>query len=246
MHLQPKSDPCARALRPSLSIIIPSLVADTELRRCVDSIRLVCPEREQCEVVVVVPSRRVLEVQALLPYETVVPETRPSIYAAMNDGVAASTGRYLYFIGKDDILLPPLAQALQVLADHHSSALFCDVYWGSRGVYSGKPSRWRVLVRNFCHQGIIYGREVLDRHGPYNRKMRVQADHLLNIRLLWDRELAGRVRYLRQPLAWYSGAGFSTTNRDPVFWRLYPAVMRRHVGRWAALVLLASRKLRGR
>ena len=120
------------------------------------------------------------------------------------------------------------------------------MYWGTRGIFAGRPSRWRVLFRNLCHQGIVYSRESIDKHGPYVRKMRVQADHLLNIRLLWDRDLAGRVSYVGVPLVWYSGAGFSTLARDPVFWRLYPAVMRRYVGGWAAVLLRASRVLRGR
>lgn len=193
-----------------------------------------------------VPRHQIEGVQALVQGEIVVAESHPSIYGAMNDGVAASRGRYLYFIGKDDILLPPFGDMLRILADHEPSAVFCDVYWGAQGIYSGRPSRWRVLVRNFCHQGIVYSREALERHGPYIRKMRVQADHLLNVRLLWDRELAKRIRYFARPLAWYSGAGFSATARDPVFWRLYPVVMRRYVGGWAAFVLLVSRKLRGR
>ena len=233
-------------MRPLVSVIIPSLGADTELRRCVDSIRIACPAPVSCEIVVVVPPLRVEEVRQLLPGEFVVAETRPSIYAAMNDGIRASHGQYLYFIGKDDIVLPPFGQLLRMLTEQQPSAVFCDVYWGTRGIFSGRPSPWRVLLRNVCHQGIVYSRESIDKHGPYVRKMRVQADHLLNIRLLWDRDLAPRVRYVAMPLVWYSGAGFSTLARDPVFWRLYPTVMRRYVGAWAAVLLRASRTLRGR
>ena len=193
------------------------------------------------------PRREFEKGRALLPDERLIAESRASIYGAMNDGIAASTGRYLYFVGKDDIVLPPFCEALALIESRHPSALFFDVFWGTRGVYRGRPSRWGVLVRNLCHQGIIYSREVVLRHGPYLRKMRVQADHLLNIRLLWDRDFAPRVSYMCHPLAWYSGAGFSVqTARDPVFWRLYPVIMRRHVGTWATCLLVTSRKLRGR
>ena len=74
--------------------------------------------------------------------------------------------------------------------------------------------------------------------------MRVQADHLLNIKLLWDRAAGPRIRYLDQPLAWYSGDGFSTQHRDPTFWRLYPTIMRRYVGTWAMCLLNGYRTLR--
>lgn len=235
------------ALLPSLSIVIPALEADTELRRCVDSVRIACGDRVRCEVLVVVPMHSVQATRAMLPLERIVIERRPGIYGAMNDGIEASTGRYLYFLGKDDIVLPRFDDVIRILEEQSPAALFFDVYWGTSGVFSGRPSRWRVLVRNLCHQGIVYSREAISSYGPYVRKMRVQADHLLNIRLLWDRGVARKFAYLGLPLVWYSGTGFSVkTARDPVFWRLYPLTLRRYVGSWAALLLVASRKLRGR
>jgi hypothetical protein len=164
----------------------------------------------------------------------------------MNEGANASHADYLYFLGKDDIVLPTLRNAMTLLESDRPFVLTCDVYWGSRGKYRGVPSRMRVLARNLCHQGVIYSRAAYDKHGPYLRKMRVQADHLLNIKILWDRENSSRVQYFDKPLAWYSGDGFSLHNRDPVFWRLYPSVLRRFVGGWAACLLTLYRSLRGR
>ena len=198
------------------------------------------------EVVVVTPQRFVAQIRSLFPWAEVCPESRKGIYGAMNDGARASRGRYVYFLGKDDIVLPTMRKAVTLLERERPFALFCDVYWGSRGLYRGAPSRLGLLARNLCHQGIIYSREAFERHGPYLRRMRVQADHLLNIKILWDRNPDARVRYFAEPLAWYSGDGFSLTNRDPVFWRLYPTVMSRFVGRWAACMLTLYRKLRGR
>ncbi len=163
----------------------------------------------------------------------------------MNDGARLSSGKYLYFLGKDDVVLPALSRATASLNREHPFALFGDVYWGSQGTFRGDPSRIRVLTRNVCHQGIIYSRQAFIRHGPYLRRMRVQADHLLNIKILWDRHDGSRVRHFDEPLAWYSGDGFSMVHRDPVFWRLYPTVMRRFVGGWAACTLALYRKLRG-
>lgn len=232
---------------PLLSVIIPALEADLELRRSVDCVRLACGNDGRTEIVVVMPKHRVEDGRGLVPEGRIVAESRKGIYAAMNDGILASRGRYLYFLGKDDIVLPPFRQVLDALESRAPASLFFDVYWGVAGVYSGRPSRWRILVRNSCHQGIVYSREVLARHGPYLRRMRVQADHLLNIRMLWDRSLYRNICYLRFPLVWYSGAGFSAQlARDPVFWRAYPTTLRRYVGRWAKLVLIASRRLRGR
>jgi glycosyltransferase involved in cell wall biosynthesis len=197
------------------------------------------------EIVIVTPPRFTDAAAALYPGARVCAETRRGIYSAMNDGALASRGEYLYFMGKDDMMLSTLREALAVLDRERPFALFCDVYWGTQGIYPGKPSPLRVLGRNLCHQGIIYSREAFDRHGPYLRGMRVQADHLLNIKILWDRSAAGSIRHLAKPLAWYSGDGFSTLNRDKTFWRLYPNIMRRYVGAWAACLLVAYRTMRG-
>lgn len=231
--------------RPLLSIVIPVLEPDAELARCMHCILGAIEKMPAPEIVIVTPLRYVAAIAALFPYARVCAEKRRGIYSAMNDGAEASSGKYLYFIGKDDMMLSTLREALTLLDREQPFALFCDVYWGVRGTYSGKPSRLRLLGSNLCHQGIIYSREAFDRHGPYLRSMRVQADHLLNIKILWDRTSASRISYLKRPLAWYSGDGYSMANRDATFWRLYPNIMGRYVGCWAMLLLIGYRMLRG-
>lgn len=233
---------------PLLSVIIPTIKVDLELRRCVDSIRLACgSDPERCEIVVVMPLCQVETAKAYVEgVTTFIAETRKGIYAAMNDGIRASLGHYLFFIGKDDIVLPSFGNVLEQLEQDGGSAAFFDVYWGATGVYSGRPSKWRVLLQNFCHQGIIYSREVINVHGPYLQRMRVQADHLLNIRLLWDKRLGAGIRYFPGGRVWYAAEGFSSVARDPLFWRLYPTILKRYVGPAAGILLLASRWVRGK
>lgn len=213
---------------PLLSVIIPALRVDLELRRCIDSVRLALPPEFACEIVLVLPPAQVAGAGDLDGVR-VVPETWRGVYGAMNDGIAASRGRYLYFLGKDDILLPTVREALQLLATSAPNALFCDVYWGDEGVRACRPWKWTVLFRNVCQQGIVYSRESVQRHGPFLRRLRLEADHLLNIEILWD-PACGDVRYLRKPLAWYAATGLSFTTKDPTFRRIHPAIVRRHLG----------------
>ncbi len=229
---------------PIISIIIPALEADRELRRCVDSIRMLCPDSACCEVVLVVPERCLEDARSSFPDELVIQERFPNIYGAMNDGVARSKGQYVYFLGKDDIVLPGLVNAISVLSNQSPDVVFCDVYWGDRGIYSGKPSKLRIIGENLCHQGIIYSRETILKYGPYIRRMKVQADQLFNTKLLWDREDDKNFVYLDKPLAWYSGAGYSSSVRDPLFWRLHPLVLEKYVGAWAACLLKLYRRLK--
>ena len=238
--------PVTHAAQPLLSIIVPVLEPDAELDRCLMAIRAAFHGDRLPEIVVVTPGGFTTNLSARLPWIRVTADSRKGIYAAMNDGARASRGRYLYFLGKDDIVLPAFGAALDVLRSDPPFALSCDIYWGDVGVYSGRPSRFGILARNICHQGVIYSREAFERHGPYLRRMRVQADHLLNIKVIWDRSIEVPMRYLDKPIVWYSGVGFSATNRDPVFWRAYPTILRRYVGRWASALLSLYRCARGR
>jgi glycosyltransferase involved in cell wall biosynthesis len=234
--------------KPILSIIIPAIKVDLELKRCIDSIRLACSfDSNLCEIVLVTPPCQVEVAKAVVEgVNTFVSETRKGIYAAMNDGIRASRGRHLFFLGKDDIVLPPFGQILNQLTQEGNFATFFDVYWGKEGVYSSRPSKWRVLLRNFCHQGIIYSREVIDAHGPYISRFRVQADHLLNIRLLWDSRFSAGLCYYPGGRVWYAAEGFSSLTHDPLFWRLYPLILKRYVSPVAGVLLSASRWMRGK
>ncbi len=230
--------------RPLLSVIIPALAVDAELRRCFASLRLILPDVAEFEIVLVVPAHQLATAGSDMPDAVVLAETRPNVYAAMNDGVQASTGRFLYFLGKDDIVLPSMRDAVDMLWSAAPIALFCDVYWGGDGVHRGRPSKWKILFRNVCHQGIIYSREAVLKQGPYLRRMRVQADHLLNIKLLWDSANDGQVRYLRRPIAWYASTGYSSTARDTLFYRLHPVIIRRYLGLPAAWIWRMYKKMR--
>jgi glycosyltransferase involved in cell wall biosynthesis len=229
---------------PVLSVVVPALEVDLELRRCLDSVRLALPDSHECEIVLVLPARLVNTAAAAFPAVRVVAESRPSVYAAMNDGVAVSRGRYLYFLGKDDILLPSAREVVRLLIAQAPAVVFANVYWGNRGVCSTRSSRWGILLRNVCHQGIVYSREAIVLHGPYVRRFRVRADQLLNIRVLWDASLRGRTRYVPLPLAWYAATGLSLTTPDKNFYRVQATIIRRYLGPVAAGLWRAYKWLR--
>ncbi len=247
---EPQSSPSPSPLSlplplPLLTIVVPALNVDRELRRCIDSVRLALPADAPCELVLVLPPNATEAARAEYADDArVVAESRAGVYAALNDGVTASRGRYLYFLGKDDILLPAARELLTMLARDAPSVVFADVYWGSRGRHRTDSSRWTILLRNVCHQGIVYSRDAVLCHGPFVRRFRVRADQLLNIRVLWDAALRRRSQRLAQPLAWYGGQGLSFTTPDRVFYRVQPAIIRRYAGRVAACAWWAWKRLR--
>jgi glycosyltransferase involved in cell wall biosynthesis len=230
--------------RPVLSIVLPALEVDDELGYCVASIRKTCRDHSAVEVVLVVPMTLVSTAKLRFANERVVAESRASLYGAMNDGTRAARGRYLYYIGKDDVVLPPFSQVVAHLSKNDLLALFFNVYWGADGLRTCSTSRWKCLLSNICHQGIVYSRQAIEKHGPYVRRFKVQADTLVNLKMLWDRTAGPPIRYLAIAPVWFSGTGVSSTRRDILYLRMKPLAFRRYVGEWAYWTLLIYRRLR--
>lgn len=225
----------------SLSVVAPLLVPDDEFSRMLHSLKCALAGRTDYEVIVVCPAMHIDTVVASFPWCRVIAESRRGIYAAMNDGIAASCGRYLYFIGKDDMALPALSRFLDAVLLKMPLIAFAGVYWGSVGFYPPIVGRYSILRRNSCHQGILYSREVFRRFGLFLRRFKYQSDHYMNIRVIWNRGSATDTYRFDEPVAWYSGSGQSEQVRDLAFRRYFPAILRRYLGCWAVLALLLLR-----
>jgi glycosyltransferase involved in cell wall biosynthesis len=114
---------------------------------------------------------------------TLVSEPDGGVYAAMNKGARLARGRWLLFLGADDVLVAPdtLAHARTALA----SAPDDSVMAGEAAFDDGRI--WRLhprrIYRSFVHhQATFYPRGLLARH-PYDETLRIQGDYDLNLRL---------------------------------------------------------------
>ena len=134
-----------------LSIIIPVLRPNADFVRCISAINAAFSDLSSVQIIVVTSSLYITELNDRYPYIEFFSESGSGIYSAMNDGANLSSGSYLFFMGIDDIILPLFSAAIPILRTHQPLALFADVYWGSRSVYSGNPSSFGILVRNLCH-----------------------------------------------------------------------------------------------
>jgi glycosyltransferase involved in cell wall biosynthesis len=149
------------------------------------------------------------------------------IYDAMNKAVAIAGGRYLYFLGAGDIVLPGVfATVEKSLPPHDRGFLYGDVLWDGRR-YDGPFDASKICYLNICHQAIFYGRDALRACGPFDLRFRVAADWDLNMQCFARREIIKQ--YLPIPVALYEGGGFSTTP-DPVFEPNKAKQIRKHFG----------------
>ena len=151
-------------------------------------------------------------------------EPDEGIYDAMNKGIRLSNGRFLYFLGAGDRLLPgvleEVAAEIRKLACQGQTSrptlLYGNVNWSRYSrPYDGRFNRFKLLRRNICHQAIFYQRSVFERLGFYNTKYQSLADWEFNIRCFNDRAI--RKRYIPLRIADYEGDGKSITTPDLAF-----------------------------
>src|SRR3954468_2276333 len=152
-------------------------------------------------------------------------EPDDGIYDAMNKGIRLTSGKFLYFLGAGDRLLPGVLEAvaaeIRKLPGQGQTSRPTLLYGnvdlsGYSRAYDGRFNRSKLLRRNICHQAIFYQRSVFERLGFYNTKYRSLADWEFNIRCFNDRGI--RKRYIPLRIADYEGGGKSIATPDPAFY----------------------------
>jgi glycosyltransferase involved in cell wall biosynthesis len=171
-------------------------------------------------------------------------EPDEGIYDAMNKGIRLTSGKFLYFLGAGDRLLPGVLEAVAAEIrklpcqgqTSRPTLLYGNVDWSSYSrPYDGRFNRFKLLRRNICHQAIFYQRSVFERLGFYNTKYRSLADWEFNIRCFNDRGI--RKRYIPLRIADYEGGGTSTATPDPAFYAELSRLTRRQYGVDIALLM---------
>ncbi|RBL93861.1 glycosyltransferase family 2 protein [Chitinophaga flava] len=167
------------------------------------------------------------------------------IYDALNKGVERARGKWLYFMGADDRLLPGFAEMMQYLKDEHT------VYYGNTTEFFEKEGPQYLLLKGefnnyrlakFCmnHQTILYPANVFKKY-HYNLRYKVYADYALNIQV-WGDKTFTKI-HLPITIARYNMDGFSslTKDKDFVFQQEKFQLVKRSMG-WLIYLRLLSRK----
>ena len=171
-------------------------------------------------------------------------EPDEGIYDAMNKGIRLTSGKFLYFLGAGDRLLPGVLEAVAAEIrklpcqgqTSQPTLLYGNVDWpGYSQPYDGRFNRFKLLRRNICHQAIFYQRSAFERLGFYNTKYQSLADWEFNIRCFNDRGI--RKRYIPLRIADYEAGGNSTVTPDPAFYADLSRLTRQQYGVGIALLM---------
>lgn len=166
-------------------------------------------------------------------------EPDKGVYDAMNKGVKAVKGNWVYFLGAGDILFNVLHK-LNGNFKSPSTIYYGDVYkLDDLKIYNGHFSGFKLAVSNICHQAIFYPAEVFKKN-EYNLKYKTHADHDLNIRLYGDSLF--EFEYIPILISLYEGDGLSASAIDLDFFRDKLAIIKANFG-WPIFVYARVRKV---
>src|SRR5882762_5341075 len=128
-------------------------------------------------------------------------EPDDGLYDAMNKGVRGSKGRWVLFLGADDLLVGNLREIAPLLTDERT-VYYGDVYMPRRHVlYDGPFSAYKIMFRNICQQAIFYPRAVFEAHS-FDTRYKLWADHVFNIACYGDKRF--RFTYIKKLICLYN------------------------------------------
>ena len=203
-----------KGTRPLISIIIPSFNSANVLKDCLLSV-INQPEKN-IELIIMDGGSTDGTLTILKEFEKdiaiMVSEPDKGIYDAMNKGIIRATGRWIYFMGADDRLLPGFSEMAKLLKDDDT------IYYGDvasdGNMLQGAFSAYRLAKFCMNHQTIFYPAKVFKKYS-YSNRYKVYADYALNLQCWGDSTI--KKQHYPIKVVWYNLTGFSATTDDVLF-----------------------------
>ena len=171
-----------------ITIIIATYNASQTLRRCLESV--VCQLTDECELLVIDGGSTdgtqniIEEFKDNISYT--VSEPDEGVYDAWNKGIKASTGKWIAFIGADDVLLPYAIEHYMNFFKENGEGY--DVICGKLHLVDehgnilrdvGEPWNWAKMAHRtlkFAHPGMLHNRKCFERIGLFDTRYKICAD----------------------------------------------------------------------
>lgn len=135
------------------------------------------------------------------------------IYDAMNKGLKYAKGKWVYFLGADDLLRTNILLEVSKYLNDEKCIYYGNVkYMKTERVYDGKFTKFKFAVRNICHQSIFYPNEIFCKV-KFKMEYKYLADYVLNLTIY----KSYKYHYIPLTIADYNDTGSSARNQDLQF-----------------------------
>lgn len=204
---------------PDFSIITPANNAAATLARCLKSVE------KQIDVIaehIIVDNGSTDSTSQIVKeyarFCTFISEPDSGIYDAMNKGIERASGKFLLFLGADDVLASPscLSEALKHIRLDESY----DFYYGNLLVDEGSstilhtPPPGGLALKEMIfsclpHQSMIIPKQTFVKYGLYDDSYKLHGDYEWMIRVLTAKN--AKVKKIELTISCFSSGGASTT-----------------------------------
>jgi glycosyltransferase involved in cell wall biosynthesis len=206
--------------QPLISIIMAVYNVESTLKTAIDSV--LAQTYKNLELVIIDGGSKDKTVDIVKSYGNqiayFISEKDNGVYDAMNKGIAASKGDWLFFLGGDDRFYNnDVLSTLFFNTDLEGvDFLYGDVEFTTNGKrYGGERNYTRMVEKNICHQAIFHHRNIFNKLGPFNTKYPILADFEMNIRVFRDETL--RKKYVPLIITYFNNRGLSSSVLDRYF-----------------------------
>lgn len=202
---------------PALSIIIPTLNCEGYVKNLSNSFGFLSDNVELIFIDGLSADNTLSSLSSHFPFAKIYSRYPRGIYDAYNFGVSVASGRYMLFLGADDLLNTGL---LIVLDKIHSlkkypSMIVCQsIIFPKNATTIHKRSLFNLISTNFCHQSILYLRSTFPKSG-YDLRFNVMSDWVMNIDIYGF--FGKDVEFYNEVISTYSLNGYSGRSKDP-YW----------------------------
>lgn len=222
-------------------IVLPVLLPSYDFLRCIASIRAALLNAINYQIVCIVPD--INDFKIYFSTDIIfINQVNRGIYEAMNQALDICSCDYIYFLGEDDMMLPSIIYSLNEGILNDTDIILSDVYFGPSKLFRNYDTKYYLIFKNWCHQGIIYKFDIFNKFNVrYPVTFRVQADHYVNI-VLSSQKLI-KIQKINRCISFYSNSGYSTNHKDDYFRNQFPFLIKSYFGYFFYLIVLIRRKL---
>jgi len=171
-----------------ISVIVPTFNSERTIERCLKS--LSGQVFKGFEVVIMDGGSTDNTLNICLMYEKCFPlslfsKKDDGIYDAMNKGIRLAKGRWLYFLGSDDILhSDDVFETAMNSVNDHTKLLYGRAFIIPNNTITELDYTFEKLIKwNICHQAIFYSKEVFHNRSYNYQTYPALADWDLNLRI---------------------------------------------------------------
>ena len=142
-------------------------------------------------------------------------EPDKGIYDAMNKGANNAEGRWLFYLGADDIMFDCL-EKIAPYFNQENDIFYGDVIFKKTQTrYAGKFNSFKLIHKNIPHQALFYPKNIFKYYKYETSKYKYLADYFLNLQLWSDKRF--HFQYFPHLIAEYNDEGVSSLNIDKEF-----------------------------